>query len=145
MIDKQMFVIYYNFRTSVRNICIDLIDAVNYGFLMGGSKMRRSREVRNNLSLSVVVFSLVLVVVVILITSHAMISKAKEQYAVEKFYQSYEVQDGDNLWDIAADYYNVECGTTSEYIDEIKSMNHLSDDTIHAGEHIVIPYYVIQQ
>lgn len=107
--------------------------------------MRRSREVRNNLSLSVVVLSLVLVVVVILITSHAMISKANEQYAVEKFYQSYEVQDGDNLWDIAADYYNVECGTTSEYIDEIKSMNHLGDDTIHAGEHIVIPYYVIQQ
>ena len=35
---------------------------------------------------------------------------------------------------VAKDAYN-------EYINEVKKLNHLGEDTIHSGQHIVIPYY----
>ena len=93
---------------------------------------------------TVITLSILVAIFSVYLISHAFISKASEQYEVEKYYKSYEVQSGDNLWSIASNYYNVECGTTTEYVNEIKSMNHLEDDTIHSGEHIVIPYYVLQ-
>lgn len=62
--------------------------------------------------------------------------------AVEKYYTSIEIQDGDSLWSIASQYKAKSGKTTGELVDELKQMNCLSEDTIHTGHYLVIPYYM---
>jgi len=58
-----------------------------------------------------------------------------------KLVASVEVQKGDTLWSIATKYVSDEYDDMNEYIDEIKSSNGLSSDTIHVGNYIIVPYY----
>lgn len=55
--------------------------------------------------------------------------------------KSIEIQDGDSLWSIAKQYYTDEYASLSDYIEEIKESNNMSEDTIHTGNYIIIPYY----
>ena len=68
---------------------------------------------------------------------------AKEEYKpkIYKYYTSIVVEKGDTLWDIANQYITPEYGDISEYIGEVKYLNHLRGDEIHAGEYLTIPYY----
>lgn len=62
-------------------------------------------------------------------------SKASNEVNTYKYYTSIEVQKGDTLWTIAdddADY--------ASYIEEVKEMNQLTSDTIHAGEYLTVSY-----
>lgn len=52
-----------------------------------------------------------------------------------------EVQKGDTLWSIAKLYYTDEYKSLSRYINEIKWSNNLEKDTIHDGQHLIIPFY----
>lgn len=54
---------------------------------------------------------------------------------------SVQIEQGDSLWSIAAEYYTNDFSTLKEYIKEIKRMNCLKDDTIYAGGYLLIPYY----
>jgi len=58
-----------------------------------------------------------------------------------KYYKSIEIHHGDTLWDIAKEYCSDPGVTTQEYIDEIKELNSLKSETIHAGQHLIITYY----
>ena len=57
-----------------------------------------------------------------------------------KYYKSIVIKDGDSLWSIANEY-NPDKFNTQEYIDEIKELNDLTSETIHAGQHLLIAYY----
>lgn len=57
-----------------------------------------------------------------------------------KCYKSVEIMDGDTLWKIADRYADSRYVSKSDYIEEIKQINNLSDDTIHAGNYITISY-----
>ncbi len=59
----------------------------------------------------------------------------------EKYYKSVMIQYGDTLSSIAEDNISVEYADTEQYIGEVMRINFLSDDTIQAGNYIVIPYY----
>jgi nucleoid-associated protein YgaU len=48
----------------------------------------------------------------------------------------YRVKAGDTLWSIASARYS---GDPRAAIDHIRSANHLSDDTIHVGDRLVLP------
>lgn len=79
------------------------------------------------------------------ITAGSIISNAQDndnsndgQY---KYFKSIEIAEGDTLWSIADEYASEQYGSVKDYINELKSMNDLKSDTIHAGEHIVIAYY----
>jgi len=58
-----------------------------------------------------------------------------------KYYRELQISYGDSLWSIASEnldrsgHQNVE-----DYVQEIKSVNGLTSDTIHAGNYLVIPY-----
>lgn len=58
-----------------------------------------------------------------------------------KYYTSISIQAGDTLWSIAEQYRTAECGDITDYIEEICSLNHITDDDIHAGQYLTIPYY----
>lgn len=71
-------------------------------------------------------------------------SSAENKNPTYKYYTSFKVEDGDTVWSIAKEYYTVDYKDMNEYIYEIKSMNHLSDElTIHEGAYLTIPYYDI--
>lgn len=58
-----------------------------------------------------------------------------------KYYKSITIEKGDSLWSIAEEYCTDACKSTGEYIDELKKLNQLSADTIHAGQHLIVAYY----
>lgn len=62
---------------------------------------------------------------------------------ISKLYKSIQVEAGDTLWDIAERYNLCSDLTRDQYINEIKELNHLSNDEIHSGEYIVVSYYEI--
>ena len=59
----------------------------------------------------------------------------------EKYYTSVMVESGDTLWTLADKYGSVEYRDYNAYINEVKEMNHISSDDIHAGSYLVLPYY----
>ena len=67
------------------------------------------------------------------------VSRAKDP--VDKQYISVEVCEGDSLWSICKEHYSPYNNNFDEYIAEVKSLNKLSSDEIHAGAYIVVPYY----
>lgn len=61
-----------------------------------------------------------------------------------KYYTSIQVKQGDSLWSIAGNYISADYTDMNDYIDEIKDLNHLNSDAIHAGEYLLVPYYSSQ-
>ena len=62
--------------------------------------------------------------------------------SLEKYYTSIEIMNGDSLWSIADRYAENSGMTTAQYVQELKSMNRLKEDTIHSGQHLTVAYYV---
>ena len=58
-----------------------------------------------------------------------------------KYYKSIEIVSGDTLWDLAETHMDDNYGCVQDYIDEVKDMNGLLDDSIHDGQYLMIPYY----
>lgn len=69
---------------------------------------------------------------------------ASEEYQSYKYYTSVEVKTGDSLWSIAGTYRTAEYHDVNEYIREVKEINHLTGDDIHAGAYLTVPYYSSQ-
>ena len=58
-----------------------------------------------------------------------------------KYYKSITIEQGDSLWSIAQEYRTDAYEATQDYIDELKELNVLTSETIHEGQHLVVPYY----
>ena len=72
------------------------------------------------------------------------LSKAKgyDNPVSYKYYTSITVSSEDTLWSIAERYMDMEhYSSVNDYIQEVKSMNHLQTDIITYGEHLIVPYY----
>lgn len=67
---------------------------------------------------------------------------AERSLARTKTITSIEIEQGDTLWSIAKDHITEEYNDINDYIEEIMYTNSLSSDMIHAGNHIIVPYYV---
>lgn len=67
---------------------------------------------------------------------------AERSLARTKTITSVEIQQGDTLWSIAKDHITDEYNDINDYIEEIMYTNNLNSDKIHAGNHIIVPYYV---
>ena len=68
---------------------------------------------------------------------------AKEQSEPElhRYYKSIMIEEGDSLWSLAQTYNTKGSLSTQEYISELRSMNRIYDDTIHAGQYINVIYF----
>lgn len=59
-----------------------------------------------------------------------------------KYYANIEIQRGDTLWSIADEYMDsVHYIDRKEYLDELMTLNHMSDDHLISGQKILVPYY----
>ena len=77
----------------------------------------------------------------ILILSGRNVIQAEEEPYPHKYYTSITIEPGDSLWSIACTYIDGHYSTVQEYIDELKVINDLKSDTIHAYEHLLVSYY----
>ena len=100
------------------------------------------RSARINLSVvkrRTILLICILTAVITLIMVLRVTSSAHNTYTAEVCYTSAYINDGDTLWNIASDNYSREYGSFSDYLDEIRSLNHLSEDVIHSGEFLIVP------
>lgn len=59
-----------------------------------------------------------------------------------KYYKSIQIKKGDSLWSIAKENMDYEhYSTVKAYLNEIKTSNSITSNTIIAGAYIIIPYY----
>lgn len=85
----------------------------------------------------------IIVLCAIVTTVNLLSSQAEEQKSspYHKYYTSIQIQDGDSLWSIAETYRTHSGKSAAEYVRDLKEMNSLSGDTIHAGHYLTIYYY----
>ena len=61
--------------------------------------------------------------------------------APQPHYASIRVERGDSLWGIASRYAAQSPMDVRGYVEELKRINQLPDDTIHAGHYLMVVYY----
>ncbi len=70
--------------------------------------------------------------------------QANESIQYEKSFTTIEIEAGDTLSSIAAEY-SVSSVGDADYILEVKEINNLKSDTIHTGCYLLIPVYHISK
>lgn len=58
-----------------------------------------------------------------------------------KYYTSVRISKGDSLWTIAVTHMGEGYDDVRAYIEEVKALNQLTSDRIHAGQYLLLPYY----
>lgn len=65
-----------------------------------------------------------------------------ESPMITRYYKSIMIEEGDSLWSISQTYNTDYYLDTQTYIKELKAMNSLLHDTIHAGQYLTIVYFI---
>lgn len=68
---------------------------------------------------------------------------ADESLQYDKSFATITIEEGDTLTSIA-EQYAISEAEYRDYINEVKSINNLKDDTIHAGCYLLVPVYDVQ-
>lgn len=98
--------------------------------------MITKRVVNNNFMLTIVIVTAILLSLFI----GMRMVHASERVEYEKAFISIEIAPGETLMSIAEDYA-AGSSNYNDYIDEVKEINNLENDTIHAGCYLMIPVY----
>lgn len=104
---------------------------------------RRQREAAQK-RIAVLFCSIVAVVMICSIMFGAIHTQAAPAETTNKYYTSIRIESGDTLWAIASEYITDEYTDMNEYMSEVCAINHISEDEIHAGQYIVVPYYAVE-
>lgn len=104
-------------------------------------RRERTRIQRAKIRMVSLMAALVVFLAVIIISATAVSATPGPQEPKNKYYTSITVQPEDTLWTIAGTYYDSSTENRKDYIKNIKTVNGLSDDTIKAGNHLVIYYW----
>lgn len=59
-------------------------------------------------------------------------------------YKSVYVNAGDTLWSIADTYMDDSYKDKSDFIEEIREINHISEKSLQAGSYIIVPYHTTE-
>ena len=112
-----------------------------YSRVHSGDVSNRRIVVRRQKIALVSVAFVALAIVICTFLSGAIRTQAAPSEISCKYYTSIEVQSGDTLWSIASDHITEEYCDMNAYIDEVCSINKISQNEIHAGQYLTIPYY----
>ncbi|MCM1263069.1 MAG: LysM peptidoglycan-binding domain-containing protein [Butyrivibrio sp.] len=105
------------------------------------NKIRRQREMRKNIILTIMTICLV---ITFSLSLSSFLSNAKEDSGKTcyKCYKSITIANDDTLWSIAQEYMDDEhYDSVNDYIKEVKKINVLSTNDITYGAHLIVPYY----
>ena len=103
---------------------------------------KREAVVRRQKGLLAIVVILIVAFGILLGTSiNALASSEKDIASYNKYYVSIRIESGDTLWTIADEYVEGFNLSKSDYITEVCQINGISEDNIHAGDYIVVPYF----
>lgn len=105
------------------------------------NRKRRTAQLRRRYVLSGVIIAVILVLSG---TFGRFISRAQspDEITQYKYYTHITVGYGETLWNIADQYISDEYDSKKSYINEIVEINNLNDEnSLYAGDTIVIPYY----
>ena len=102
-------------------------------------RQRRRLQVYRRKAVMLAVFFLLCINAGSLMTN-AFADEGKQEEIMPRW-TSVRIQAGDRLWSIADRYAKKSPMTTEEYVEELKRMNGLSSDTIHAGNYLAVVYY----
>ncbi len=98
---------------------------------------------RQKINNNIIMLTFVVVLFVIVIFLGGMHSvKADKAIEYDKSFVSIEIEQGDTLTSIAKEYAKSEADF-EDYINEVKNINSIKDDTIHAGCYLMIPVYTV--
>ena len=105
--------------------------------------IKRTAVVRKQKIALVIIFSLVLLTSLTFISSKAYAGNFKSNSDSVKVFKSVTVYSGDTLESIAANYMSDEYSSVRSYINEVMSINGITDCTkLIPGNKIIIPYYM---
>lgn len=105
------------------------------------NRIRRQQEMKKNFLILLMTTCLIVLGSVSLSGFH---SNAKDDSTevIYKYYKSITIANDDTLWSIAEQYMDADhYESIGDYINEVKKMNAMTDDVIHYGDHLIIPYY----
>ena len=104
---------------------------------------KRHTVYKNKLMLCIAAFIIVAGLSIVL-GSNLVSAHDKNEQSEQKFYKSIEIKEGDTLWGIAKEYRGDAYNSIYDYINEVKSINGLTSDQIHAGQYLTVAYYDTQ-
>ncbi len=67
---------------------------------------------------------------------------AEDPVSYDIVYSSVEVQPGDTLWSIAGEHMAHTDYSQSAYVEQLRMLNHLHEDTLYPGAYLVVPVAV---
>lgn len=104
--------------------------------------LRRQRELRRRLFMFSAVFIIIVTAATACLSTRSFADEKTPAGSRSKYYRSIEIQKGDTLSGIASQYISSEYSGKKEYINEVVRLNNLADiNDIHAGDHLIIPYF----
>lgn len=105
------------------------------------NKLRRRRQLRRHIAVCLMTLFLAAGFSVLFFGFKSKAQSIPEEVSY-KYYKSVTIKSGDTIWDYAehfadAGYYD----SYNSYIEEVRKINALQDDSIQIGQHIILPYY----
>ena len=88
----------------------------------------------------IIILNMALLLSICLFGAIARAKNTKEEPFLHKYYTSVQIHPGDTLWDIATQYCH-NSAQIKDYMQELRRINHLSGDKIHAGRYLTVVYY----
>ena len=116
----------------------------NYKISEKANESLRKREAVVRKQRSILAIAVIFVVALGILLGSSMktlASSEKDVSSYHKYYESIRVESGDTLWTIADEYIDGFNLSKTDYIAEVCQINQISEDEIHAGDYIVVPYY----
>ena len=104
----------------------------------------RQREIVVRRQKSVLAIAIIIIVALgILLGSsmNALASSGKDVASYNKYYTSVRIESGDTLWTIADEYVEGFNLSKLDYITEVCQINGISENNLHAGDYIIVPYF----
>ena len=107
------------------------------------NRIKRQKIVRRQFTLLFAFLTLVLFISIFIGTTLMSDAQSDDFVPEFKYYKSVTVHTGDNIWNIASDYYSPEhYDNMNAYVFEICNLNRINkSDNIKSGENLIIPYY----
>ncbi|SFP93903.1 LysM domain-containing protein [Lachnospiraceae bacterium XBB1006] len=90
-------------------------------------------------------FLIIVICLFIAILTHKLMAQPEQAHASDggtTVYKSIVIKEQDSLWSLAKEYGRGNFGGTKHYIAMLRKVNHLENNTIHAGESIIVPIHI---